>query len=720
MAHTMSNARTLLLIDGDPSHEIVFREALLEASDGPFHGEWVKTLREAIDRLQTKDIWAIFLNLSLPDSQGLNTFDKLMLAAPDVPILVLAGGQDQAIALEGLRRGAKDFILEDHLDCYSLVRAIRNMAERRAVEQTLFVEKERAQVTLNSIGDAVLSTDIDAQITYLNVVAEKMTGWTLQEAMGRPVTDIFRIIDGNSREPSPDPLQAAIEQNKTVALTPNCILIRRDGFESAIEDSAAPIHDRSGLVTGAVIVFHDVSEARAMGLAMSRQAQHDVLTNLPNRMLLKDRLGQAIEASHRNGTRAAVLYLDLDEFKHINDTFTHAIGDKLLQAIAKRLLACVRHADTVSRQGGDEFVVLLSEIAHAQDAGATATKIVKALSAPYDIDQHSLRITASIGMATYPDDGEDAEILIKNADIAMYQAKKKGRNNCQFFDRNMNVVAMERELIREGLRTALERDEFVLFYQPKVDLKTEQITGVEALVRWTHPERGLIKPPQFISIAEDSGLILPIGRWVLREACRQARAWQDAGLRPIGLAVNISSVEFRSVDVLEGIQRILQETRLSPHYLELELTESALMRHVEFTIPVLRKLKALGIRLAIDDFGTGYSSLSYLRQFPIDSLKMDQSFVHEIDANTGDAAIINAVIDMGKILKHRVTAEGVETAGQLAFLKANGCDDAQGYYFSPPVTAAQFANLLESGMSLPAMLASIGGATQGLTRTEST
>ena len=497
-----------------------------------------------------------------------------------------------------------------------------------------------------------------------------------------------------------NPLKAALEQNKTVGLTRQCILIRRDGAEFAIEDSAAPIHDQQGVTTGAVIVFHDVSVARAIEVEMSHLAQHDILTKLPNRTLLQDRLSQAITTAGRNGTRIAVLFVDLDGFKHINDSLGHAIGDRLLQSVAKRLLASVRTSDTVSRIGGDEFVVLLSAVAHAGDAGVKAGKILAALNAPLEIDQHNLRVTASIGVTTYPEDGQETAMLITNADLAMYQAKENGRNNYQFFEKDMNVRALERQSVEENLCFALDRGELIMHYQPKINLKTGEITGVEALIRWQHPERGLIGPLQFISIAEDCGLMLPIGNWVLREACRQAKEWQDAGLRPIEMAVNVSSVEFRNEDFLEGVKAILEETGLSPHYLGLELTESVLMQHAKFTVPVLKKLKAMGVRLAIDDFGTGYSSLSYLRQFPIDTLKVDQSFVHGINADTDDATIINAVINMGSNLNHRVIAEGVETVEQVAFLQAHGCDEGQGYYFSRPVPASQFAKLLRAGTTI--------------------
>jgi diguanylate cyclase (GGDEF)-like protein/PAS domain S-box-containing protein len=580
-----------------------------------------------------------------------------------------------------------------YVDGFSEV--IRDVTDRKALEEALFAEKERAQVTLNSIGDAVLSTDLSGKVTYLNLLAERMTGWSCAEAAGRPLAEVFNIIDGETREAAQNPVELAVQQGKTVPLPSNCILIRRDGFESPIADSAAPIHDRGGQITGAVIVFRDVSVERAMSLQLSHMAQYDVLTDLPNRTLLNDRLTQAIASARRHDAGLAVLFVDLDRFKQINDSFGHAMGDALLQSVAHRLLACVRTSDTVSRLGGDEFVILLSELDHVEDAVIAANKVLSALAAPHRVAQHDLDVTVSIGVSTFPFDGQDAETLIKNADTAMYHAKENGRNNYQFFEQGMNDRAVGRQVLEGSLRHALERQEFVLHFQPKVNLETGAITGSEALIRWLHPDRGLVPPAQFVPIAEDSGLILPIGQWVLREACRQARAWLDGGLGPMPVAVNISTLEFRGKHFLEGIRAILLETGLPPHFLELELTESVLMQHPESTVSVLRALKSIGVRLAVDDFGTGYSSLSYLRRFPIDVLKLDRSFVHDIASpETNDASIVSAVITMGKSLKYRVIAEGVETEEQLAFLQAHRCDEGQGFYFSPPAPPGQFAELL--------------------------
>jgi diguanylate cyclase (GGDEF)-like protein len=496
-----------------------------------------------------------------------------------------------------------------------------------------------------------------------------------------------------------DPLEMAVEQNKTVGLTVNCVLIRRDGFESAIEDSAAPIHDRAGRITGAVIVFHDVTAARAMSVQMTHSAQHDVVTNLPNRLLLNDRIAQSIASGRRWNRPLAVIFLDLDRFKYINDSLGHAMGDKLLQSVSKRLLASVRASDTVSRQGGDEFVILLSEITYPEDAATSAKKILLSLSAPHSIGGHDLQINASIGVSVYPEDGENAETLIKNADMAMYHAKENGRNNFQFFKEEMNLKAVERQSLEENLRCALEREEFLLHYQPKINLDTGEITGVEALIRWQQPDRGLVPPSQFVPIAEDCGLIVQIGRWVLREACRQAREWQDAGLPFRRISINVSAVEFRDKGFVESVRAILSETGFQARYLDLELTEGVLMEDAESTASVLQALKRMGIHLAVDDFGTGYSSLSYLQQFPIDVLKIDKSFVQRITSDPDGPSIVSAIIDMGKNLKQRVIAEGIETEQQRAFLQAHHCAEGQGYLFSRPLAAAQFEHLLQMGIA---------------------
>jgi diguanylate cyclase (GGDEF)-like protein len=465
------------------------------------------------------------------------------------------------------------------------------------------------------------------------------------------------------------------------------------------EDRLRMMQDANAQLVISGIEAHKMTQQVETAIAqLDHLAHHDVLTGLPNRMLLQDRLSHAIELARRQGRQFAMLFMDLDRFKHINDSLGHAVGDQLLQSVARRLVRCMRHSDTVSRQGGDEFVVLLSTIKHPDDAAISAQKILTALAVPHLIDELELHVSVSIGISIYPDNGRDAEALTKSADTAMYHAKENGRDNYKFFEQAMNIRAVQRQSIEAGLRRALERQEFVLHYQPKINLHSNLIVGVEALIRWQHPERGLMPPLQFLPIAEDCGLILPIGRWVLREACLQAQAWIRIGLRPITIAVNTSALEFNATDFLQNIRVTLDDTGLEPRYLELELTESVLMQDAEFTDSVLHGLANLGVKLAIDDFGTGYSSLSYLRQFPIDTLKIDQSFVSRITSSPDDATIVSAVINMGKSLKLRVTAEGVETPEQCAFLLAQHCDEGQGYYFSHPIAAEALATLLQTGI----------------------
>jgi diguanylate cyclase (GGDEF)-like protein/PAS domain S-box-containing protein len=699
---TNKSINSALLIEDNPGDARLLREMFSEQGSRSTELTVVQSMSEAEKHLAEHAVDIILLDLGLPDAQGMAAVRRAHTAAPRVPLVVLTGLDDETLAAEALQAGAQDYIVKSQIDTYGttrgLLRSLRYAVERKSLEDALFVEKERAQVTLNSIGDAVACTDVSGNLTFLNLIAEKLTGWSWQEAAGRPMAEVFRILDTTNREVIPNPMERAVRRDQTVHLPANSILVRRDGFEIPIEDSVAPIHDGEGHGAGAVIVFRDVSVARAMALQMIHSAEHDFLTGLPNRMLLNDRISQAIALASRHMKHVAVLFLDLDGFKHINDSLGHPTGDKLLQSIAGRLVDCVRASDTVSRQGGDEFVVLLSEVAQSEDAEITAKRMLQAVAQPHSIDQHDLHVTTSIGVSVYPDDGLDAETLIKNADTAMYQAKENGRQSIQFFKPAMNARAVERQTIEEGLRRALERREFVLHYQPKINLTTGAITGAEALIRWRHPTRGPVSPADFIAVAEQCGLIQPIGAWVLREACEQARAWTEAGLPPTSVAVNVSAMEFRTESFLDDLFKILRETGLDPSSLELELTESVLMKQAATTATILQTLRESGIRVAIDDFGTGYSSLSYLRKFPVDAVKIDQSFVRQISTAGDDTTIVKAVIGMARGLKLRVIAEGVEKPEEVAFLRAYRCDEAQGYYFSRPVPAQQFAALLENGM----------------------
>jgi diguanylate cyclase (GGDEF)-like protein/PAS domain S-box-containing protein len=694
--------QNILLVQTIPSVAGLVRQALSKPDAERFHVEWVTHLGAALRRLARittqglaeNDIAALLIELSLPDSSGIDTFERIFRVAPQLPILILTHPHSEELAKLAVQQGAQDYVLLDRIDAYVLPKTVRSMIERAAITQTLFEEKERARATLNCISDALICTDVAGQVTFLNSAGESITGWSRDEAAGHPIEEVCRIVDATTHEGVPNPIAEAIRQDARVALTPNCILIKRDGLEATIEDSAAPIRDRRGDVIGAVMVLRDVSAARTSSSRMSYLAQHDGLTDLPNRLLFNDRLTQAIALAERHRQRLAVLFVDVDHFKRVNDSLGHHVGDRLLRSIAQRLLACVRRTDSVSRQGGDEFVILLSEMSDPAHTAVSAEKVLRALSTPHRIDHRDLRVTASIGIAIYPDDGKDAEALLRHADLAMYHAKEQGRNNSQFFQPQMNTQAAERQSLEHDLHHALERHEFVLHYQPKVNLQTGMVTGVEALIRWRHPQRGLVPPAKFIPIARKSGLIVSIGRWVLREACHQARMWQNNGLPIRRVAINVSTVELRAADFVAGIRNILAVTGLDPTHLELELAETVLIQDAASTAAALRSLRNLGLHLALDDFGTGSSSLCHLKQFPLDTLKIDGSFIRDLATDGGTASIVKAIISMGQSLRMRVVAAGIETRQQLAFLQVCRCPEGQGHYFGQPMDVGALTQYL--------------------------
>jgi len=562
-----------------------------------------------------------------------------------------------------------------------------------------------ARDVLDAAPDALVIVNEVGIIVQVNTPTEELFGHTREALLGQSIEVLiperYRANHSHLRGNYQDK-----PHRRPMGAGPELYGLRSDGREFPVEISLSPLETNRGtLVIAAVrdISARKRAEAernhlireRALYAEISRLARQDTLTGLPNRAFLHDRLGAAIAAASRHGHQLAVLFLDVDRFKHVNDSLGHGTGDRLLQSVAARLVANVRNTDTVSRQGGDEFVILLSEVGRPDVVAPVAAKIIAAVTGAHLIGRHELHVTASMGIALYPDDGRDAETLIKNADIAMYYAKDQGRDNYQFFTEEMNTRAVERQALEGRLRTAIDRREFVLYYQPKIDLETGTMIGAEALIRWQHPDGGIVLPERFVPVAEDTGLIVPIGQWVLREACRQAREWQAEGLLTVPVAVNVSALELRSKGFLDGVRRALAETGLEPRLLELELTETVLMESTASTAAVLRELRAMGIRLAVDDFGTGYSSLSYLARFPIDSLKVDQSFIRQIVGDSDGSPIVTAVISMGKSLRHRVIAEGVETAEQLAFLVSQRCEEGQGFHFSPPLEADQFAALLE-------------------------
>ena len=444
----------------------------------------------------------------------------------------------------------------------------------------------------------------------------------------------------------------------------------------------------------------DLEERKRVELSIRHMAHHDALTDLPNRTLFRDRLTHAMAQADRYHQILAVLFLDLDRFKAINDTLGHNVGDQLLKMAAERLRTCIRDCDTVARLGGDEFTIIVEDIVEVQDAAIVAQKILDTLSQPFNLYSHEVFISVSIGITLYPNDDENADNLLRNADSAMYRAKEYGRNNYQFYVADMNIKARERLMLESQLRRAMDRDEFTLHYQPRVDLFTGKVIGAEALLRWRHPELGLVPPKQFIPILEESGMIIPVGEWVLQQASKQNRAWQDKGLKPIRMAVNLSVRQFIQKDLAASILAIIERAGLAPEFLELEITEDLLLEHNQTNIITLTKLRNRGIHISIDDFGTGYSSLSYLKRLPIDTLKIDQSFLRDIENDPDNKAITSAIIAMANSLHLNVLAEGIETEEQLTFLRAQGCNEIQGYSFSKPLTAEDFEQLLLEGRQM--------------------
>lgn len=691
----MSNLVLILTDHADDARTL--QEVLPQSSDGPFDIEWRRRLDHAIDRLDSDAIDIVLLDFFLPDCSGIETFDAIHGTAPSVPVLTLVSDQETELAREAVQRGAQGYLLRGHFLSALVPQALRNVIQRKRVDDALFMERARATVTLDSISDAIISTDCDALITYMNLAAEQVTGWSKDEAHGRPIVEVLCVIDRSTRKPTANPVAQVIRQNEPLAINVNSVLVRRDNEEIPIEHSTAPIHDRRGRITGAVLVFRKIGPTQVL-MATRMTYRPSTMRSPICPIAYCSTTAWRTPLLRPDATHSlAVLFLDLDNFKTINDSLGHSIGEQLLKSVAQRLAACIRASDTVSRYGGDEFIIVLMEEKRTEDALHTADKVLASLASTHNIVQRELYTTASIGISVYPDDGQDAETLVRNADTAMYHAKKQGGNTYQFFNAHMNRLAAERHAIETDLRRALEDQQFVLYYQPKLNLNSESIIGVEALIRWQHPQRGLLLPDDFVPIGEESGLIVPIGRWVMREACRQAKAWKQAGLKEISMAVNVSALELRSHDYLQNVRAILSETAIHPGCLELELTESVLMSNSQSSSEMLQALKDIGVKLTLDHFGTGYSSLSYLQRFPIDALKIDQSFVHGItDDSVGNRIIVTSVIGMN--LMHRVIAEGIETRGQFAFLHAQQCEEGQGYYFSPPLDGERCSRLLEAGI----------------------
>ena len=726
----------ILLIEADPAiaHAIEATLAAPSAGGHQFHLIRTHTLAAALAHLpgrpadnmasapwqqdianspsQTADL--ILLGLTHDDEHDRQIFNQLTLAARHLPMLLLSDAHSSTLPYQPCDQGIQDILPRSLLRSGTtpwLLRVLDQAMERKQLASSLedrdaqlFAQHQLLHALTTTMSDAVIILDAEGKVSHLNTLAERTTGWQLHEALEQPIDHVLCLHDCHTQQPTRRSLYAMIFSERTQHATLTYLLRRRDGSELKVETSVTLLRTPQGCSNGSLVILRDVGENHGMALKMAHLAQHDSLTDLPNRALLQDRLVQTIVLAQRHHRKLALLYMDLDRFKHINDTLGHPIGDKLLQVVAERLQACVRYSDTISRLGGDEFVILLSEIEATQDAALCAEKLLDALSHPIAIDDHQLHITLSIGISLYPEDGEDASTLLRNADTAMYHAKSNGRANFQFFRQTMNERLVQRQTLENSLRQALDEGQFVLHYQPRIDMRANRLTAVEALLRWQHPHHGLVAPALFVPVAIECGLMPSIGNWVLQHACQHAALWRNRGLHVPRIAINISSHEFRTRDFLEHVRSALQDSQLPAHALELELTEGALVCDLEFAQQRLHELKQLGIHITLDDFGTGRSNLGTLKRFPIDSLKIDRSFVHSLTTDPADAAIVTAVIGIGRSLNYRVVAEGVETLAQRTFLQQHHCDESQGFHHSHPLSAEGLTNWLQQPLSTAAGL----------------
>src|SRR5680860_835242 len=651
------------------------------------------------------------------DKDGVQTA-MLIRERYDVPVLFLTAYSDDATLHRAKQAQPYGFLLKPFEE-RELLAAIETALYKHRMEARLRASEARLHATLRSIGDGVIAADREGKVVFLNPVAETLTGWTQAQALGAALNEVFFSFSANDGA-AENTLVRLMREETSGGLSSHAWLMSRAGGRTAIEHSTAPITDERGAPAGVVVAFRDVTERKAFEERLMYQAFHDPLTRLPNRALFHNRLRHALAKGPRSHSRVSVLFLDMDNFKLVNDSLGHAAGDKLLRQVAERLRRAMREGDTVARFGGDEFTILLDTLDNPAYALNVAERIIAVLQEPFLLEGQTVYTSPSIGIAFSREGEQLADELLRHADAAMFEAKKKGRACFEVFREGLSEMMLRRLQLGNDLRVGIARDELTLHYQPKIELTTGRVYGVEALVRWNHPTRGMIQPGEFIPIAEQMGLICALGRWVLREACREAIRWREAGVdrRPLfvdadgswpvfhasggaskpgdalQLNVNVAAGQLKQDKIVAEVTEILKETGLEPHRLVLEITESVAMDEAERTVETLRALKALGVRLAIDDFGTGYSSLSYLRAFPLDILKIDRRFVTGLSQVSGDNVIVESMIDLAHALNLTVVAEGAESAQEVDALRAMGCDAAQGFYFAKPMPASELAHYL--------------------------
>ncbi len=675
----------ILLVEDNPGDarliELLLQEAFEAGRISSPRVSRVGSVAEGLAKLEAEDYDIALIDLSLPDAHGRETYERIQQGAPDLPVVAMTGNDDERMAEDLVAAGAQDYLIKGQVDARVLGRALRYAIERKRSEEKLRLVAQVFEVAL----EGILVTDADQAIVSINRAFTDLTGFREGEVAGQPMfgeedLGIFRKVWAT---------QSGAEHWQGEAI---CRRAQGDSFPVWLNINA--VKNAVGRVTHYVAAFSDITALKRTEERLRHIAHHDTLTGLPNRMLLEDRMEHALAQARRKHDFVAVMFIDLDRFKVVNDTLGHAAGDELLRMAAHRLRGCVREVDTVARLGGDEFAVVLGDLAAREDAALVARKILHVMGRPFALQDQEVFVTASVGIAMYGEDSNYESDVMERADIAMYHAKRTGRNNFHFYSPHMNVLSQQRLTLETDLRRALEREEFVLHYQPQVDPGGGGIIGVEALIRWAHKERGLVPPVEFIPLLEDTGLIVPVGEWVMRTAARQAVAWQKEGLPPLRMAVNLSARQLKEENLPERVAEILAETGLSPDLLEIELTESIVMENAEEAVAALGRLKALGVRIALDDFGTGASSLAYLKNFPIDTLKLSADIIVEVEQEF-DAAIAGAVITMARNMKLSSVAEGVETAAQFDFLRREQCDSIQGFLISRPMAPEALRELFE-------------------------
>jgi diguanylate cyclase (GGDEF)-like protein/PAS domain S-box-containing protein len=687
--------RVLFIEDSEADVELALRS--LEQGGFEVSSERVQLEEDLRRVLGSSKPQAILSDFTMPGFDGADALRLAKELAPGVPFIFLSGTIGEEQAIEAIRLGATDYVLKNNMRRLSTA-VRRALSEAGEHERIRIAEEERARLVqiLEATSDYVCMTDPAGAIIYLNAAGRKLIGAPESGGAGKPVGGIYpawarELIE---REGTPAASRAGVWNGETA-------ILGADGTEIPVSQVIIAHRGPDGEIRFFSTIARDIRERKAYEARLQYLANYDPLTGLPNRALLGDRTSQAVAHARRASRPAALLVLNLDRFKLVNESYSHGAGDTLLRMVADRLRSAVREGDTVARLGADAFAVLATDLARPDDVLSVARKIREAMYSPFWLEGRDLHVTLSIGASVYPRDGEEFDILLRNADAAMHRVKADGRNGFQFYAAAMTRQATDRVEMENELRLALEKNQLEMHYQPQVVLATGRIVGVEALMRWNHPQRGWIPPAQFIPVAEDSDLIHPLGEFALAESCRQIRVWGEAGLAALRLAVNVSAQQFRSPGFVQAVERALRSSKLEPSNLELELTEGVLVESRDRTVAILYSLKELGVQIAVDDFGTGYSSLSYLSRLPIDCLKIDRSFVSKAHEHGHDAAITQAVISLGHSLGVRVIAEGVETMEQLEFLRIHRCDQAQGHLFSPAVDPGTMAQLLAVGSLEP-------------------